>query len=78
MLTDAETNKMLRADEVARLVGLHPQTVRRLLRNGRLPGVRIGRVWLVHGDGLQALLRGSTAEPATPPTPSTPSPSRAR
>lgn len=78
MLTDAETNTMLRADQVARLVGLHPQTVRRLLRTGRLPGVRIGRVWLVHREGLDALLRGGNAEPANAPTTSNPSPTRAQ
>jgi excisionase family DNA binding protein len=30
---------------LAELLNIHPDTVRRLARNGRLPGYRVGRQW---------------------------------
>jgi excisionase family DNA binding protein len=36
------------ADEVAEKLNLHPRTVRRMLNNGQLPGVRFGsRQWRI-------------------------------
>lgn len=40
--------------EAARVLRLHPDTVRRLLREGRLRGVRVGRSWRVPADVAEA------------------------
>ncbi len=36
--------------DVAGRLGVHPETVRRLIHDGRLEAVRVGRVLRVHGD----------------------------
>lgn len=46
--------QLLSTDEAARKLGLHPETVRRLLRNGTLRGVKIGRVHRVDEDEIAA------------------------
>lgn len=39
--------KFLRTHQVAEILGISEVTVRRLLREKKLPGVHIGRLWLV-------------------------------
>lgn len=43
---------LLTAEEAAAHLRLHPCTVRRLLRQGRLPGARIGRDWRIPAHTL--------------------------
>lgn len=43
-------------DEVAKSLGLHPNTVRKWLRAGRLSGVRVGNRWRVRERDLEAFL----------------------
>lgn len=50
-------NALLTAEETAEFLRMHPSTVRRLLRQGKLPGSRIGRDWRVPAHSL----------PGTPP-----------
>lgn len=38
-------NRLLTAEEAARYLGLHPETVRKMAREQRLPRVKVGRVW---------------------------------
>lgn len=44
--------ELLTAGETAYVLGLHPESVRQWLRDGRLPGVRIGRAWFVRKPDL--------------------------
>lgn len=46
----------LRVGEVARLLGIDPATVRRLIRRGDLPVARIGRIMLVPTEALRETL----------------------
>jgi excisionase family DNA binding protein len=39
--------KLLTVEEVAELLGVHPQTVYELVRSGTLAARKIGRVWRV-------------------------------
>jgi len=41
----ATTDDVLSADEAARLLKVHPKTVRSLARRGELPGRKVGRAW---------------------------------
>jgi len=37
--------QILRSEEAAALLNIHPKTLQRLARKGQIPGFRIGRVW---------------------------------
>ena len=49
--------------EVAELLGVHPQTVRRLIHEGRLEGVRVGSGLFVPRAGLDELLARQRRKP---------------
>lgn len=53
--------KALTVSEVAHLLA-HPKTVHNLLARGKLPGVKVGWVWRIHADVLDAFLRGYRKE----------------
>jgi excisionase family DNA binding protein len=52
------TEEALTIDEVAERLRLHRRTVERLVRSGRLPAGKFGRVWRVAGSTLDKVLRG--------------------
>src|SRR6266436_9901226 len=47
--------------EAARFLRLHPKTVKRMARNGQIPGCRLGRRWYFRPSDLDALLRTSVS-----------------
>ncbi len=47
--------ELLGVDEVARILGLHPKTVRRLIHDGRLKAGRVGRQWRIARRDLDLL-----------------------
>lgn len=51
-------HELLTPEEAARYLRVNPQTVYRLLRGGRCPGVKIGRQWRIRKADLDAHLRG--------------------
>lgn len=55
--------QFLRVPEVARVLGVSRLTVFRLLRAGKLPGKKLGRLWLISGKGLAKYLRSFDASP---------------
>lgn len=56
---------LMRTDEAARLLRLHPKRVQAMARAGRLPGRRVGRKWLFDRRDLEALV----GRPDSGPTP---------
>jgi excisionase family DNA binding protein len=50
--------------EVAGRLGVHPETIRRLIHDGRLDAVRVGRVLRVHGDALDGFLAQQRVKPS--------------
>ena len=52
--------------EVAGQLGVHPETIRRLIHDGRLDAVRIGRVLRVDGDAVDAVLARQRVKPERP------------
>jgi excisionase family DNA binding protein len=49
--------------EAAELTGLHPETLRRHARKGRLPGAyRLGGVYLIQREAFDALRAGGNVE----------------
>ena len=55
---DISARGALSVDETAAYLGVHASFVRRLIDQGRLPSVRLGRRVLVPVEGLQEVLRG--------------------
>ncbi len=49
-------HELLTPEEAARYLRVNPQTVYRLLRGGRCPGVKIGRQWRIRKADLDAHL----------------------
>ena len=39
-------------DEVAKRLNIHPESVRRLIRQGKLPAIKFGNKWLVEKVNL--------------------------
>lgn len=53
LLTDI---RYLTIEEAATLLRMHPDTVRRLLREKRLPGKKVGREWRISQEVLDKFL----------------------
>ena len=51
--------------DVANLLGVHPETVRRLIHDGRLDAVRVGRVLRVDSHSLQGFLLKQRVKPTS-------------
>lgn len=49
--------------QVADQLGVHPETVRRLIHDGRLDAVRIGRVLRIHASELDGFLARQRVKP---------------
>jgi len=49
--------RYLTIEEAAQLLRIHPDTVRRLLREKRLPGKKIGREWRISQEALDNFVR---------------------
>lgn len=54
----ASIPETLTPEEAARYLRVNPQTLYRLLRSGRLPGVKVGRQWRIRKATLEAYLDG--------------------
>lgn len=48
-----EPDRLLNAREAATLLGLHPETLARMARAGRIWAVKAGRAWRFRADRLQ-------------------------
>ncbi len=53
---------MLSAEEAAQILGLQVRTVRNYVREGRLPGVRIGKQYRIARADLEAFASGAVAQ----------------
>jgi len=71
-------NALLTPEQVAERLAVSPKMVRAWLREGKIPGIRLGRLWRVNPDALEAWIGGERTEPPqsaqTAPTPQEPKP----
>jgi len=51
--------EFLSTEQAARLLQVHPKTVERLLREGKIPEQKVGRAWRVHRLELDRYVRGA-------------------
>lgn len=56
------TDGLLGVEELAELLDVHIDSVRRMMRNGTLPAVKIGRKWYVRRDVFDAMTRGESVK----------------
>lgn len=57
---------IMTVDETARLLRIHPETLREKARQGKIPALKVGRQWRFVRDQLDAWLRqGDDVPPAT-------------
>jgi excisionase family DNA binding protein len=57
--------KFLRVPEVASILRVSKNNVLRLLRERKLPGKKLGNLWLIHAGSLERYLRGLIPADAT-------------
>jgi excisionase family DNA binding protein len=60
---DATISTLFTVREVADRLGVHPETIRRLIHDGRLDAVRVGRVLRVEGRSLDGFLARQRVKP---------------
>lgn len=52
-------------DEIARIIDLHPKTVRRFIREGKIKAKKAGREWRIHEDDFKEYAHSELREPGT-------------
>lgn len=52
------TEKLLTVKEVAEILRIAEKTVRELLKEGSLPGIKVGKTWRIPEDDLKKYIRG--------------------
>lgn len=62
MVTIDDLPELLTPSEAAKALRVTDQTIRRMLREGELVGVRVGKRWVVAKDSIRELLRPITVE----------------
>lgn len=55
-------------NEVSRRLGIHPESVRRLIRDGKLPAIKFGNKWLVEKTFLDQFASGYDGRPGNKAT----------
>jgi len=50
-------SRLLKPEEVAQRLSVSPKMVRTWLREGKLPGVRLGRLWRIDAEALEHFLK---------------------
>ena len=54
--------KLYSADQIASMVGMHPRTIRRYIREGKLKATKVGGEWRVEERDAEAFVRGNIQE----------------
>lgn len=60
---DTSSAQLYSVQDVAVQLGVHAETIRRLIHDGRLDAVRVGRVLRVEGPALESFLARQRVKP---------------
>jgi excisionase family DNA binding protein len=60
------TDKYYTVDEIAEMIKIHPKTVQRYIREGRLKAAKVGKSWRVSGHDLSTFTEGGSISDSTP------------
>jgi excisionase family DNA binding protein len=67
VLPERDPSGLYSVREVAGQLGVHPETIRRLIHDGRLDAVRVGRVLRVHKHAVDGFLARQRVKPSRLP-----------
>jgi excisionase family DNA binding protein len=62
--SEGEPETLVSVREVAEQLGVHPETIRRLIHDGRMDAVRVGRVLRVHRAAVDSFLAQQRVKPS--------------
>ncbi len=54
--------KLLQVKDIAEALGIHPATVRIMMRQGEIPCKKVGRRWYILESEFVGFMRGESAE----------------
>ncbi len=60
-LKTIEFERLLDSDEAASLLKIHPKTLQRMAREGRIAAIQIGKLWRFRASALDDFLRQKMA-----------------
>lgn len=60
------SDKYYTVDEIAEMIKIHPKTVQRYIREGRLKASKVGKSWRVSGHDLSTFTEGGSAAETMP------------
>ena len=60
-------DKFYSVDEIAEMVKIHPKTIQRYIREGKLKASKVGKSWRVTGHDLSTFTEGSSENFTAPP-----------
>ena len=52
-----EFEPLIDAEQAAKLLGIHPKTLQKMAREGRVPRIRVGKFWRFRRSELDSWLR---------------------
>jgi excisionase family DNA binding protein len=61
---EQQPDSLVSVRDVADQLGVHPETIRRLIHDGRLDAVRVGRVLRVHREAVDRFLARQRVKPS--------------
>jgi len=61
---EQQPDSLVSVRDVADQFGVHPETIRRLIHDGRLDAVRVGRVLRVHREAVDRFLARQRVKPS--------------
>jgi excisionase family DNA binding protein len=67
---EQQPDSLVSVRDVADQLGVHPETIRRLIHDGRLDAVRVGRVLRVHREAVDRFLARQRVKPSRGSDPS--------
>ena len=57
-----EVGRFVKTSAAAKMLGLSRHSIRKAVRTGDLPGMRIGNIFVIDREGVEELLRKRTSE----------------
>jgi excisionase family DNA binding protein len=68
MATDDLLESYADVNQVSKRLGIHPESVRRLIRDGKLPAIKFGNKWLVEKSLLEQFASSYIGRPGNKAT----------